>query len=102
MSFQGSRPAWRAPIVLRAEEDNLPRPPKRSRPHQIVLTIVVVDFTMGGAYLVGYLLDHGFGYGPVFTLAGTFHVVAFLIILITIPVVAPLTFGSKLRHEAPL
>src|SRR5207248_3646517 len=46
---------------------------------------------MGGivfGQLVGYLLDHGFGYGPVFTMAGTFHVIAFLIILITIPVVA--------------
>jgi ACS family hexuronate transporter-like MFS transporter len=52
--------------------------------------------------LVGYLLDHGFGYGPVFTLAGTFHVAAFLIILMTIPVVAPLTLEPKLRYEAAL
>ena len=32
---------------------------------------------MGGiafGQLVGYLLDHGIGYGVVFTLAGTFHV----------------------------
>jgi MFS transporter, ACS family, hexuronate transporter len=60
---------------------------------------------MGGiafGQLVGYMLDHGFGYGPVFTLAGTFHVVAFLIILITVPVVAPLTLGPKLRYEALL
>lgn len=48
---------------------------------------------MGGiafGELVGYLLDHGFGYGPVFVLAGTFHVVAFLLILVTVPVVQPL------------
>ena len=60
---------------------------------------------MGGivfGQLVGYLLDHGFGYGPVFTMAGTFHVIAFLIILITIPVVAPLALGSKLRYQAAL
>jgi len=60
---------------------------------------------MGGivfGQLVGYMLDHGFGYGPVFTLAGTFHLVAFLIILITVPVVAPLTLGPKLRYEASL
>jgi MFS transporter, ACS family, hexuronate transporter len=50
--------------------------------------------------LVGYLLDHGFGYGPVFTLAGTFHVVAFLIILVAVPVVTPLTLEPKLRYEA--
>ena len=45
---------------------------------------------MGGiafGQLVGYLLDHGFGYDSVFALAGTFHVAAFLLILATIPVV---------------
>jgi len=52
--------------------------------------------------LVGYLLDHGFGYGPVFTLAGTFHVLAFLIVLAAIPVVAPLALEARLRHEAAL
>jgi len=43
---------------------------------------------MGGivfGQVVGYLLDHGFGYGVVFALAGTFHVVAFLVILASIP-----------------
>jgi ACS family hexuronate transporter-like MFS transporter len=45
---------------------------------------------MGGiafGELVGYLLDHGFGYGPVFMLASTFHVIAFLVILLTVPAV---------------
>ena len=48
---------------------------------------------MGGiafGQLVGYLLDHGFGYGTVFTLAGTFHVAAFLTIIATVPMVQPL------------
>lgn len=43
---------------------------------------------MGGVVfglLVGYLLDHGAGYGPVFALAGSFHVAAFLLILLVIP-----------------
>src|SRR5580698_6043654 len=43
---------------------------------------------MGGivfGQLVGYLLDHGFGYGTVFCIAGTLHVAAFLIVLVTIP-----------------
>ena len=53
---------------------------------------------MGGiafGQLVGYLLDHGFGYGLVFTLAGTFHVVAFVIILIAVPSVHLLTLETK-------
>ncbi len=48
---------------------------------------------MGGiafGQLVGYLLDHGFGYGTVFTLAGTLHVAAFLTIIATVPMVQPL------------
>jgi len=52
--------------------------------------------------LVGYLLDHGFGYGVVFTMAGTFHVIALLVILITIPVVRPLAIEPKLAYEGAL
>ena len=54
---------------------------------------------MGGiafGELVGYLLDHGFGYGVVFSLAGTFHVAAFVIILATVPVVQFLDLERKL------
>ena len=49
---------------------------------------------MGGVVfgqLVGYLLDHGFGYGLVFTLAGSFHVLAFGVICLTIPTIAPVS-----------
>jgi ACS family hexuronate transporter-like MFS transporter len=49
--------------------------------------------------LAGYLLDHGFGYGLVFTLAGTFHVAAFLLILATIPTVRPLSLHRKLSYS---
>jgi len=48
---------------------------------------------MGGSafgQVAGYMLDHGFGYGPVFLIASTFHVIAFLLILITVPSVRPL------------
>jgi len=45
--------------------------------------------------LVGYLLDHGFGYGLVFTLAGSFHVIAFAIICLAIPTIAPLSIASR-------
>jgi ACS family hexuronate transporter-like MFS transporter len=58
---------------------------------------------MGGiafGQLVGYLLDHGFGYGLVFTLAGTFHVIAFLVILLAVPSVRLLALEPKLHYEA--
>jgi ACS family hexuronate transporter-like MFS transporter len=58
---------------------------------------------MGGiafGQLVGYLLDHGFGYRPVFAMAGSFHLIAFLIILLAIPVIGPLTEARPLRFEA--
>jgi len=57
---------------------------------------------MGGivfGMLVGYLLDHGFGYSLVFRLAGTLHIVAFLIILVAVPVLLPLRFQLELNHQ---
>lgn len=53
---------------------------------------------MGGIVfgeVVGYLLDHGFGYGVVFLLAGTFHVTAFCIILAAVPVVRELRLQER-------
>jgi ACS family hexuronate transporter-like MFS transporter len=49
--------------------------------------------------LAGYLLDHGFGYETVFKLFATFHVLAFLVILATVPKVAPLNMARKLTAE---
>jgi len=49
--------------------------------------------------VVGYLLDHGFGYSVVFRLAGALHILAFLIILIAIPVLLPLKLGPELNYE---
>ena len=48
---------------------------------------------MGGVVfgqLVGYLLDHGYGYGLVFALAGSLHVLAFATICLAIPRIQPL------------
>lgn len=48
---------------------------------------------MGGVVfgtVVGYLLDHGFGYAVVFGLVSTFHVIAFCVILLAVRVVRPL------------
>lgn len=55
---------------------------------------------MGGlvfGQLAGYLLDHGYGYGTVFSLAGSFHVIAFGILLITVPKVEPLFAERSLK-----
>jgi hypothetical protein len=48
---------------------------------------------------VGYLLDHGFGYTVVFSLAGTFHVVAFLVILAAIPVIPRADLEPRLSYQ---
>lgn len=48
---------------------------------------------MGGlvfGLIVGYLLDHGSGYEPVFAIVATLHVIAFLVILLTVRRVEPL------------
>jgi len=57
---------------------------------------------MGGIVfgeVVGYLLDHGFGYGAVFRIAGTLHVAAFLIILVAIPVLLPLRLERAMTYQ---
>ena len=57
---------------------------------------------MGGiafGQVVGYLLDHGFGYGIVFVLAGTFHLVAFTVILASVPVFQPANLARKLNYQ---
>ena len=59
---------------------------------------------MGGVVfgqLVGTLLDRGFGYGIVFTLAGSFHVLAFIVLCVTIPVIRPVTLPSAPRSVSP-
>jgi ACS family hexuronate transporter-like MFS transporter len=53
---------------------------------------------MGGVafgLVVGYLLDHGFGYPIVFSLVSTFHVGAFLVIASTVRKVQPLFVSAK-------
>jgi ACS family hexuronate transporter-like MFS transporter len=53
---------------------------------------------MGGVVfglIVGWVLDHGLGYGPVFAAVSSFHVLAFLIILLTIRTVKPLDLKEK-------
>jgi ACS family hexuronate transporter-like MFS transporter len=59
----------------------------------VVAGLVGFGGAMGGVCFlkgVGYLLDHGSGYGPVFAMAGSFHVLAFIVICLAIPVIRPL------------
>lgn len=51
--------------------------------------------------VVGFLLDHGFGYGTVFACVSTFHVIAFCIILLTIRKVQPVKIKTKDALNAP-
>src|SRR5712671_3406803 len=47
---------------------------------------------MGGVVfnlVVGYLLDHGYGYGPVFAIVSTLHVAAFAVIMLTVKLSVP-------------
>ena len=53
---------------------------------------------MGGIVfgeVAGYLLDRGFDYSLVFRIAGTFHIAAFLIILVALPTIEPLSREGK-------
>ena len=73
-------------------------------PQQVVGSVAgLVGFggAMGGmafGQLAGYLLDHGFGYGSVFAIAGTLHVTALLVILTAMPVVRPLELRERLSY----
>ena len=56
---------------------------------------------MGGIVfgeIVGYLLDHGVGYSAVFRVAGGLHIIAFLIILVALPVLSPLKLEPQLSN----
>ena len=57
---------------------------------------------MGGiafGQVAGFLLDRGFGYGFLFSLAGTFHVIALLVILVAIPAFEPGEIGRRLSYQ---
>jgi MFS transporter, ACS family, hexuronate transporter len=50
--------------------------------------------------LAGYLLDRGLGYSSVFAIAGMLHLIAFAIILASVPSVEPLPLGGMLHYES--
>jgi ACS family hexuronate transporter-like MFS transporter len=74
-------------------------------PTNVVGTVAgLVGFggAMGGVAfgeLAGYLLDHGFGYRVVFDIAGTFHVIALLVIILAVPRVQRLDIDTSLGYQ---
>ena len=84
-------------LVMVLPTDLLPR-----RVVGSVAGLVGFGGAMGGiafGQLVGYLLDHGIGYGVVLALAGTFHVVAFVVILLAIPMFQPEDIKRRLTYQ---
>ena len=80
-------------LVMVLPADIYPRPAVGG-----VAGLVGFGGAMGGVVFgqaVGYLLDHGFGYGLVFALAGSFHVVAFAVICAAIPRIEPLALAPR-------
>jgi len=60
--------------------------------------LVGLGGAMGGVVLgqtAGWLLDHGFSYTPVLSIAASLHLVAFAVICLSIPQLKPLTFGKQ-------
>jgi ACS family hexuronate transporter-like MFS transporter len=63
-----------------------------------VAGLVGLGGAMGGVVLgqlAGYLLDHGFSYAPVLVIAGSLHIIAFVILLILVRLHRPLPFNSQ-------
>ena len=63
-----------------------------------VAGLVGLGGAMGGVVLgqlAGYLLDHGFGYAPVLAIAGSLHIIAFLLMLTLVSLHQPLSFNSQ-------
>jgi ACS family hexuronate transporter-like MFS transporter len=84
-------------LVMVLPTDLLPR-----RVVGSVAGLVGFGGAMGGiafGQLVGYWLDHGIGYSVVLTLAGMFHVVAFVIILVAIPLFEPADIERRLTYQ---
>jgi len=62
-----------------------------------VAGLVGLGGAMGGVVLgqvAGYLLDHGFSYAPVLVIAGSLHIIAFLVLLTLVRSLEPLSAKS--------
>ena len=60
---------------------------------------------IGGAIfgvVAGFLLDHGFGYGTLFFIVGTFHLIGFLAVLLLAGKLRPLKTPDLITKESHL
>ena len=86
LAFCGQQ-AW-STMVMTIPTDLFPRSMVGS-----VAGLIGFGGAMGGVVfglVVGWLLDHGSGYGPVFAIVSLMHVTAFGIVLLSVPKIAPL------------
>ena len=63
-----------------------------------VAGLVGLGGAMGGVVLgqlAGWLLDHSFSYTPVLIIAGSLHVIAFLLICLVVPAIKQLNFSKQ-------
>jgi ACS family hexuronate transporter-like MFS transporter len=89
LAFFGQQ-SW-STLVMILPTDLIPR-----RAVGTVAGLVGLGGAMGGVVLgqtAGWLLDHGFSYTPVLLIAGSLHVLAFVVICVMIPRVRPIPFG---------
>jgi ACS family hexuronate transporter-like MFS transporter len=68
-----------------------------------VAGVVGLGGALGGIVLgqiAGYLRDHHHSYGPILVIAGSLHVLAFILICLVIPTIRPVNFGEQTLHSA--
>jgi ACS family hexuronate transporter-like MFS transporter len=83
---------WWSTLIMILPTDLFPK-----RAVGTVAGLVGLGGAMGGVVLgqlAGYLLDHGFSYAPILAIAGSLHMIAFLLILTLVRLHRPLPFYS--------
>jgi ACS family hexuronate transporter-like MFS transporter len=81
---------WWSTLIMILPTDLFPK-----RAVGTVAGLVGLGGAMGGVafgQLAGYLLDHGFSYTPILVIAGSLHIVGFILILIFVRLHRPLPF----------
>src|SRR3982751_6647964 len=87
---------WWSTLIMILPTDLFPK-----RAVGTVAGLVGLGGAMGGVVfgqLAGWLLDHGFSYGPVLVIAGSLHVCAFVVILVSAPTICPLIVDAPERE----
>jgi ACS family hexuronate transporter-like MFS transporter len=94
LAFFG-QPSW-STLFMTLPTDLLPRAALCTLAGLLGLGGAFGGIVMGQA--AGWALDHGFGYSPVLLVAASLHLLAFLVVCVTIPRIRQLDFSrSTLR-----